>query len=76
MIQLFYWSTSGWVKYGRFENMYQVNHYLYKYPKKQWKVVMLEDMDNIIRNDVHKTKTQQDYVMETQELPLNYTDIY
>lgn len=74
MIQLFYWSTSGWVKYGRFENMYQVNHYLYKYPKKQWKVVMLEDMDNIIRSDGHTTKTQQDYTMETQESPLNYID--
>lgn len=76
MIQLFYWSTSGWVKYGRFETMYQVNHYLYKYPKKQWKVVMSEDIDNIIKNDGQQTRIQQPLEMDTQELPLNYTDAY
>ena len=74
MIQLFYWSTSGWVRYGRFENMYQVNHYLYKYPKKQWKVVMLEDMDNIVKNNDQQTKTQQQQMMDTPELLQNCID--
>ena len=57
MIHLFYWSTFGWIKYGTFENMYNVNHYIYKFPKKQWKVVTPKDLDNIIPEDSQNPKT-------------------
>lgn len=71
MIELYYWSTLGWVRYGRFETMYQAKHYTLKYPKKQWKMITAIQMDNIILPDDQMTKTQQDEDFDFQELPLN-----
>jgi hypothetical protein len=67
MIELYYWSTLGWVRYGRFETMYQAKHYTLKYPKKQWKMITPTQMDNIILPDDPMTKTQQDEVFGFQE---------
>jgi hypothetical protein len=49
VVTLFYWSTSGWVKYGKFENEYAAKQFMYRHPKKAWKIQNREYEDNIIR---------------------------
>lgn len=49
MVTLYYWSTLGWIKHGRFETEYAAKHFANKYPRKSWKIQSQEYQDNVIR---------------------------
>ena len=61
MVTLYYWSTAGWVKYGKFESEYLAKQFAARYSKKQWKLQPQEYEDNIIRQVDQHSRIQRVY---------------
>lgn len=47
-VKVFYWATFGWVRWGSFDNVYQAEYFIAKYPQKKWKIISSEYLDNVI----------------------------
>lgn len=61
VVTVYYWSTAGWVKFGKFESMYMAKQFTHRYPKKAWKIEQYENLPNIIEPTRQHSKIQLAY---------------
>lgn len=61
MVTVYYWSTAGWVKYGKFESLHYAKQFTQRYPKKGWKIEEFEHLPNVIQPTRQNSKIQSVY---------------
>lgn len=48
-VEIYYWATYGWQKWGKMDNRKMAMIFISRYPHKQWKIVPKMELDNFIR---------------------------